>query len=175
MCSEAEYQPFAEMHWQATRNSDVSIDMPLLLLLIQSCPQRFCWVWDTDSTLCLGKASRDEEDWAEERNWFWTQGRTHFCAQMAPGQQKQKQCLMPSADPGNVSQSTFILTLFLSKALCSRCWMHSCLKLHKMHSVKNPAWLAHLFLERWTVNPPGLGNQCWEKEHPQSQATRHSP
>lgn len=46
MCSEAEYQPFAEMLWKVTRNSDVSLDMELLLLLIQSSPQEvFCLVW----------------------------------------------------------------------------------------------------------------------------------
>lgn len=32
MCSEAENQPFAEMHWKATRNPDVSIDMGPLTL-----------------------------------------------------------------------------------------------------------------------------------------------
>jgi len=56
MCSETEYQPFAEMHWKVTRHSDVSIDVGLLLLLlIQSSSQRFCLVWDTDSTLHLWK------------------------------------------------------------------------------------------------------------------------
>lgn len=55
MCFEAEYQPFAQMHWKVTKNSYVSIDMELLLLMIRSSSQMFRLVWDTDSTLHLCK------------------------------------------------------------------------------------------------------------------------
>lgn len=86
MCFEAEYQPFAQMHWKTTRNLDVSIDMELLLLMIRSSSQIFHLVWDTNSTFM--QESSDKEDWAGKRNRFWTWDSTNFRAEMAPGQQK---------------------------------------------------------------------------------------
>lgn len=150
MCSEAEYQPFAEMHWKATRNLDVSIDMWLLLLLIQSSPQRFCLVWGTDSTLHLirqgfkwwGGLGRGEK-------LILHSGQNLFLCSNGSCSVEAKAVFdasaRPSADPSNGSQSNFILTLFLSKALCSWCWMHSTVLNRTECTVFVYALLEHLF------------------------------
>lgn len=122
MCSEAENRPFAEMHWKATRNPDVSVDMGPLTLADPEFPQKvFCSNWDSDSTLPLPKIVSDKENWEGKGTGSELGTAPHPVPKWLLVSRRNRSLIPEPDQQQGVCKSMFIFTSCPSKAVYLRC------------------------------------------------------